>query len=134
MHFGFALELTDIDLWNTDLLDTHLDFLSRDEYTDIPSNYFVCLHKIFKRSWRHVFKTSSRHVFKTNKCLLGSLWRRTSLPNPVETLGFINCYTSSRRRPVKSPSNSISCNYKKICSWLRAPENKPEIRKKATFL
>ena len=66
MHFGFALELTDIDLWNTDLLDTHLDFLSRDKYTDIPSNYFVCLHKIFKRSWRHVFKTSSRRFQRNN--------------------------------------------------------------------
>ena len=69
MHFGFALELSDIDLWNTDLLDTHLDLLSRDKYTDIPSKYFVCLHKIFKRSSRHVFKTSSRrlkHVFNTS--------------------------------------------------------------------
>ena len=27
MHFGFALELSDIDLWNTDLLDTYLDLL-----------------------------------------------------------------------------------------------------------
>ena len=27
MHFGFALELSDIDLWNIDLLDTYLDFL-----------------------------------------------------------------------------------------------------------
>ena len=69
MHLGFALELSDRDLWNTDLLDTHLDLLSRDKYTDIPSKYFVCLHKIFKRSSRHVFKTSSRHVFKTS-------WRR----------------------------------------------------------
>ena len=66
MHFGFALELSDIDLWNTDLLDTHLDLLSPDKYTDIPSKYFFCLHKIFKMSWRHVFKTSSRRVFKTS--------------------------------------------------------------------
>ena len=28
MHFGFALELPDIDLWNTDLLDTHLGLLN----------------------------------------------------------------------------------------------------------
>ena len=55
MHFGFALELSDKDLWNTDLLETHLDLLSPDKYTDIPSKYFVYLHKIFK----------------TNKCLLG---------------------------------------------------------------
>ena len=37
MHFGFTLEMSDIDLLNTDLLDTHLDLLD----TDIPSNYFV---------------------------------------------------------------------------------------------
>ena len=62
MHFGFALELSDIDLWNIDLLDTHLDLLD----TDIPSKYFACLHNVFKTSSRHVFKTSSRHVFKTS--------------------------------------------------------------------
>ena len=61
MHFGFALELSNVDLLNIDLLDTHLDLLD----TDIPSKYFACLH--------NVFKTSSRHVFKTNKCLLGML-------------------------------------------------------------
>ena len=27
MHSGFALEFSDIDLWNIDLLDTHLDLL-----------------------------------------------------------------------------------------------------------
>ena len=62
MHFGFALELSDIDLWNIDLLDTHLDLLD----TDIPSEYFACLHNVFKTSSRHVFETSSRHVFKTS--------------------------------------------------------------------
>ena len=66
MHFTFALELSDIDLWNTDLLDTHLDLLFPDKYTDISSKYFVRLHKIFKTSSRHVFKTSSRHVFETS--------------------------------------------------------------------
>ena len=74
MHFGFALELT----------DTHLDLLSRDKYIDIPSKYFVCLHKIFKRSWRHVFKTSSKRLCKTSSRRLGrrkivtlkTCWRR----------------------------------------------------------
>ena len=28
MHFGFALELSDIDLWNTDLLDTYFGLLN----------------------------------------------------------------------------------------------------------
>ena len=27
MHFGFAVELSDIDLWNIDLLDTYLEFV-----------------------------------------------------------------------------------------------------------
>ena len=48
------------------MLDTHLDLLSSDKYTDIPSKCFVRLHKIFK--------TSSRHVFKTSKCLLGNIF------------------------------------------------------------
>ena len=66
MHFEFALELADIDLWNIDLLVTHLDLLG----TDIPSKYFVSIHNVFRTSSRHVFKTclqdmSSRHVFKT---------------------------------------------------------------------
>ena len=62
MHFGFALGLSDVDLRNTDLLDTHLDLLD----TDIPSKYFVFLHNVFKTSSRRLqnvlqdaFKTSS---------------------------------------------------------------------------
>ena len=59
MHFGFALDLSDIDLLNIDLLDqryTHLDlFVSK-----TSSRY------AFKTSSRHVFKTSSRHVFITS--------------------------------------------------------------------
>ena len=27
MHFGFTLELSDIDLWNIDLLDTQVRFV-----------------------------------------------------------------------------------------------------------
>ena len=59
-----------MDLWNIDLLDTHLDLLDR----DIPSKHFVCLQDVFKKSSRHVFKTSSRHVFKTS-------WRRLQRNN-----------------------------------------------------
>ena len=62
MHFGLTLELPDIDMWNIDSLDTHLDFLD----TNISSKYFVILH--------NVFKTSSRHVLKTSSALLR--WRR----------------------------------------------------------
>ena len=72
MHFGFALELSNIDLWNIDLLDTCLDLLD----TDIPSKCFACLH--------NVFITFSRHAFKTS-------WRRLPCNN------FLPCKTSSRR-------------------------------------
>ena len=80
MHFGFTLDSSDIDLWNIDLLDAHLDLLD----TDIPSKYFACLHNVFKTSSRHVFKTSSRHVFKTSS-------RRLQRNN------FSSSKTSSRR-------------------------------------
>ena len=46
MHFGFALDLPDIDLSNIDLLDTHLDFLD----TDIHNKYFVCLQNVLETS------------------------------------------------------------------------------------
>ena len=62
MGFGLALELSNVDLLNIDLLDTHLDLL----VTDIPSKYFACLHNVFQTSSRHVFKMSSRNVFKTS--------------------------------------------------------------------
>ena len=70
MHFGFALDLSDIDLLNVDLLDqryTHLDLLD----TDIPSKHFVCFQDVLKTSWKtknccaeDVLKTSSKHVLK----------------------------------------------------------------------
>ena len=59
MHFGFALDSSDIDLLNIDLLDTHLDLLD----TDIPSKHFVCLQDVLKTSSKHVFKTSFADVF-----------------------------------------------------------------------
>ena len=37
MHFGFALELSDIDWWNTDLLDTHLGLLNPEINIQISS-------------------------------------------------------------------------------------------------
>ena len=61
MHFGFALDSSDIDLLNIDLLDTQLDFLD----TYIPSKQFVCLQDVLKTSSRHVFKRHSGHIFRT---------------------------------------------------------------------
>ena len=58
MDFGFSLGLSNIDLWNTDLLDTHSDLLD----TDIPSKHLVCLHNVFKTSSRHLHDMSWRRL------------------------------------------------------------------------
>ena len=49
-----------------------------------------------------------------------SLWRRPA----CQTLSkiYIKCHNSSSPRLVKSPSNSISYNCEKICSWSRRPK------------
>ena len=98
MHFGFASQISNVDLLNTDLLDTHLNLLD----TDIPSILLVSImssrrfqdmssrhlqdmssRRLQDMSSRRLQDTSSRRlqdmslrrlqdVFKANKCLLGS--------------------------------------------------------------
>ena len=46
MYFVFALDSSDVDLWNIDWLDTHLDLLD----ADIPSKHFFCLQEALKTS------------------------------------------------------------------------------------
>ena len=83
--FGFALDSWDIDLWNTDLLDTYTFRLVRVRYPPI----FFCLLEVLKMSCRHFFRifTSSKRlqdVFKMSSGLLGrhefvtlkTCWRR----------------------------------------------------------
>ena len=60
--------------------------------------------------------------------------KETSIANHVKSLGYIECYSWTGPRPVKSPSNSIRCNCQKICIWSRRPKTILEIRKKTTFL
>ena len=59
MHFGFALELSDIDWWNTDLLDTHLGLLNPEISIQISpvSILFVSI-----KSLRGLQDVSSRHL------------------------------------------------------------------------
>ena len=68
MHFGFALDLSEINLWNIDLPDIHLDLLD----TDIPGKDSACFQDVFKTSSRRfqdmfqdVFKICVQDVFKT---------------------------------------------------------------------
>ena len=70
MHFGFALDSSDID---------SLDIRA----TDIHSKHFVCLQEVLKTSSNYVFESSSRHVFKTS-------WR------PLQCNTFLSSNTSSR--------------------------------------
>ena len=58
MHFGLAIDLSDIDLWNIDLLDTHFDLLD----TDITSKNFVWVPDVFKTSSIRLQDMSSRRL------------------------------------------------------------------------
>ena len=74
-HFGFALDLSDIDLWNIDLLDTHLDLLD----ADITGKNFACFRDVLKTSSRYDFKTCLEDVFSVTifrlpRCLQDVLW------------------------------------------------------------
>ena len=70
MHFGFALELSDIDLGNTDLLDTHLGLLNPELNPEISiqispvSILFVSIKSL--RGLQDIFKTCLQDVFKTS--------------------------------------------------------------------
>ena len=62
--------------------------------------------------------------------------KKTSMLNPVKSLGYIKHYSSSSPRPVKSHSNSIRYNCQKICSWSRILTSRKPYWKseKRTFL
>ena len=70
MHFGFALD--SLDLWNIDLLDTHLDLWD----TGIPVNFFFCLQDGLKTSWRCLQDMSSRRVEDVFSVIIFRLPRR----------------------------------------------------------
>ena len=59
MHFGFALELSDIDLLNTDLLDTHLGLLNSKISIQISP---VSILYVSIKSSRGLQDMSSRHL------------------------------------------------------------------------
>ena len=95
MHFEFALDLSDIDLWNIDLLDAHLDLLD----TDIPSKHFVCLQDILKIiqdiSSRHLQNMPSRRLQDMSSKRLEEVFSVTifCLPRRLEDV-----FKSSSRR------------------------------------
>ena len=75
MHFGFAIDSSDINLWDIDYLDTDLDLL----YTDTPLNtLFVSsassrgLQDIYSRRLEDVFNLTIFHLSKRLEDVLKS--------------------------------------------------------------
>ena len=74
MHFGFALELSDIDLCNTDLLDTHLGLLNPEISMQMSP---VSILFVLIKSLRGLQDMSSRHLQDmSSRCLQDMSSRR----------------------------------------------------------
>ena len=78
-----------------------------------------------------ITKTRNKAKYLTRNSIWFKFVKKTSMPNPVKSLGCIKCSSSSSPWFVKNPSKSIRYNCQKICSW---PITILEIRKKVTFL
>ena len=132
MHFGFALELSDIDLWNIDLLDTHLDLLDRNAPVSILFDPIVSsrrlqdissrhLQYMFSRRLQYVFKTclDVQDVFKTSKCLLGRNVKYLLKRRP-QNFDFLILKNSSSGQFWGAPTHvDVSLNFKISCCNLK---------------
>ena len=80
-------------------------------------------------------KRKNKTKYLTWNSIRPKFGKKTSMSNSVdESLGYVNCYSSSSPRPViKSSNNSVRYNCQKICICLRRPKTILEIRKKARF-
>ena len=84
-------------------------------------------------------RTTRSHLLLRKEKMRPNIWPeipwlkfvKRSIPNPAKSLGYIECYSWSSPRNVKSPSNSIRYHCQKICSWSRRPKTTLEIRKKS---
>ena len=77
MNFGFALDLSDIDLLNVDLLDpryTHLDlFVSKTSWRRLQDMSSRRLQDMSSRRLQDMSSRRLQDVFKTNRCWLGMI-------------------------------------------------------------
>ena len=62
MHFGWTWELSDIDLGNKDLLDTHLDTSIQISQLSILFVFIMSSRRLQDISSRHLQDMSSRHL------------------------------------------------------------------------
>ena len=87
-------------------------------------------------------KRRNKAKYLTWNFIRSKFMKKTSMPNPVKSIGYIKYYSSSSPRPVKSPSNCITYNCQKICSWSRRPKTildwksakRPHVSKWSTIL
>ena len=66
MYFGFALELSNVDLLNIDLLDTHLDLLDQLSPVSILLVSIMSSRRLHDMSSRHHQDMSSRRLQRNN--------------------------------------------------------------------
>ena len=117
MHFGFALELSDIDLWNTDLLDTHSGLLNPEINIQIsPVSILFASIKSLRgpqdMSSRHLQDMSSRHVFKTYSRHLQDVFSVTifCLPRRLE-----NVFKTYSRHLARGLQDVFKMSSKHLC-------------------
>ena len=108
-----------MDPWGTPALTTY-------PWEDFPSRT-ICKPSITE-------KRRNKAKYLTWNSIRSKSEKKTSMPNPVKSLGYIKCHSSSSPRPVERPSNSIRYNCQKICTWSRRTKTILEIRKKAAVL
>ena len=132
MHFGFALELSHIDLWSTDLLDTHLGLLNPEISIQISpvSILFVSI-----KSLRGLQDMSSRHLQDMSSRRLQDMFSRRlqdMSSRRLEDIFSVTIFRLPRRlqnvledvkllrwRRVEDVFKTNKCllGMKKSCSW-----------------
>ena len=107
----------------------------RMELWGTPALTGYCCEDVPSRStWSHLLlRKEDKAKYLNWNSIRFKFMKNISMPNPVKSLGYIKCYSSSSPWSVKSPSNSIRYNCQKVCSWSRRPKTILEIRKKTTF-
>ena len=138
MHFGFALELSDIDLWNIDLLDTHLGLLNPEISIQISpaSILFVSiksLRGLQDMSSRHLQDMSSRRLQDMSSRRLQDVFSVTifRLPRRLEDVlkmssrrlarGLENVFKTSSRRLGRRKIVTLKTCWRRLqdMSWRR---------------
>ena len=113
MYLGFALNSSDIDLWNIDLLDT--DLLD-------TSKHFVYFQDVLKTSSRYVFKTSwgrlQHNKFSSSKTSSRRLVR--CLQDVLEDEKLVHW---RRTEDVFKTSWRLTIVCWIMCSWLNLQRN-----------